>query len=271
MKFGPEPSGEAAGGILVHAQRRDGLNFRKGRVLSDEDARALVAAGIESVTVVRFEAGDEPEDEAAARIAVAASGDGVRRQAAFTGRANLYAEAHGVAVIARERVDALNAIDEAVTIATVPPMAVVQPKQMLATVKIIPFAAPRSAVDAAVAVAAEGAPLVSVAPFAPHRAGLILTRLPGTKESVLEKTAEVLRGRLALYGSTLAQERRCAHEAREIAAAVAELQAAGCAPIGTTVLRGSGPHEEMLDGEHAQRNAELLLSVLTRGDARDVA
>ena len=231
MRFGPETSATVAGALLVHAVRQNGVNFRKGRRLSAEDAEALVAAGIAEVTVVRLEAGDVPEDRAAERIAVAATGAHVSRQAAFTGRANLYAAGYGLAIVDRERVDRLNRIDEAVTIATVAPMAVALEKQMLATVKIIPFAAPEAAVAEAERIAGDGGPLVRIAPFTPHRAGLILTRLPGTKDSVLDKTAEVLRARLEHYGSHLVQERRCAHQADAVGAAVRDLHQAGCSPV----------------------------------------
>ena len=54
----------------------------------------------------------------------------------------------GVAVVDHERIDALNELDESVTVATLPPFARVEPRQMVATVKIIPYAAPRTAVDA---------------------------------------------------------------------------------------------------------------------------
>ena len=46
----------------------------------------------------------------------------------------------------RERVDRLNLVDEAITLGTLPPFTVVEPRQMVATIKIIPFAAPEEAV-----------------------------------------------------------------------------------------------------------------------------
>src|SRR3546814_2838908 len=56
---------------------------------------------------------------------------------------------------------------------------------MLATVKIIPFAAPRTAIERGEALlAATGDALVRVAPFQPRDIGLVLTRVAGTKDSV---------------------------------------------------------------------------------------
>ena len=71
----------------------------------------------------------------------------------------------------RERVDRLNLVDEAITLGTLPPFTVVEPRQMVATIKIIPFAAPEEAVKQCVRVAVNGGPLLRVAPFRPYRWG----------------------------------------------------------------------------------------------------
>ncbi len=231
MFFGPVPTAEAAGAILVHSQATAGRTLKKGRVLSADDVAALADAGIENVIVARLGPDDMPEDEAAGRIAATASGDGVQAQAPFTGRANLYAESGGLAVIDAERVDRLNLLDEAITVATVAPFSPVGPKQMLATVKIIPFAAPREAVRLATEIAGAGGPLVRVAGYRARGAALIMTRLAQTKDSVLDKTARVVADRLATLGGRIAHEIRCAHEQAAIQAAVAEALATGANPV----------------------------------------
>src|SRR5690606_15234017 len=135
MFFGVVPVREAVGGILAHTTGAGSARFRKGRVLSAEDTAALEAAGFTQVHIARLEAGDMAEDEAATRIAEASAGPGARAAAAFTGRANLYAEAAGLARIDIERVHQLNELDEAVTIATVEDYEPIEPGQMLATVR----------------------------------------------------------------------------------------------------------------------------------------
>lgn len=231
MIFGRTSVADAEGAVLVHSVQVDGTRFKKGRKISADDVDRLAAAGIDDIVTVRFEADDIDENEAASRIAAACSGPGTTQQAAFTGRCNLYADGHGIALIDRERIDALNAIDEAVTIATVSPYDVVMPGQMLATIKIIPFAAPADAVTAAEDIARASAAMVGVAAFTPHRAGLVLTRLTDTKDSVLNKTRAVLAERLAKYGSAVHAEVRCAHAAQDIATAITAQRDAGCAPI----------------------------------------
>src|SRR3954471_19927221 len=121
MQFGSLPLGQAEGAILVHGIRAHRRSFKKGRVLARAGLGALAAAGIEQVTAARLEPGDVPEDEAASRIARTLGGDAVRVGAAFTGRANLYAQTAGLVVLDAPRIEAANRIDESVTIATVAP------------------------------------------------------------------------------------------------------------------------------------------------------
>jgi molybdenum cofactor cytidylyltransferase len=233
MKFGPVPTRDAVGAVLAHSVKLPGTppgtpsarSLKKGRVLSEEDVAALADAGMAELVVARLEPDDIAEDEAATVIAAAVAGAHVQRAAAFTGRANLIAETAGVALLDRERLDALNALDESVTIATVPPYEVVEPRQMLATIKIIPFSAPRAVVEACRAIANH--PLVAVAPFVPHRAALIQTVLPGTKPSMLDSTVATTTARLQALGSSLVLERRCPHDTAALAAAIRDLPSDG--------------------------------------------
>ncbi len=230
MFFGTIPVAEATDCILAHSLRFEGGSFKKGRHLSTADIAALTDAGVATVLAARFEDGDVPEDEAADAVARAICGDGAKTSAAFTGRCNLFAGADGVVLVDRAQIDRLNQVHEAITIATLTPFDHVTEGQLLATVKIIPFAAPREALDTCIGLAQDAAP-VALAPITPRRAGLVMTMLSGTKDSVLDKTATVVGARLTQLGSAVGAERRCAHEADAIGAAVGELIAEGCAPI----------------------------------------
>jgi molybdenum cofactor cytidylyltransferase len=230
MHFGPCPIADAEGAILAHSVRTPRGLFRKGRVLAHADIDALREADLHEVTVARLEPGDVGEDDAAARIAKACAGEGVRIGAVFTGRANLYSESHGVAVVDAVRIAALNAIDESITVATIAPMAAVGIRQMLATIKIIPFAAPHPAVEEAERVLAAG-PAIRIAAFKTRRAALISTAMPGAKLALLEKNRAALDARLQALGSSIVFERRVAHRTDAVATALAEASAAGTNPI----------------------------------------
>ena len=230
MQFGTLPTETARGAILAHAARAGAQLFKKGRVLSAEDIAALVGAGVLHVVAARLEESDIGEDEAAARLADRCAGDGTRRAAAFTGRTNIYAQQPGLVVIDQAAVNAFNAIDEAITLATLPPYTRVSPRQMLATVKIIPFAAPRDAVEQAEATLAQG-PAVRVAAFAARRLALISTALPGTRPEIISKNRKALDARVRPLGSEIILERQVSHEPEGLAGAIHEAQGAGCDPI----------------------------------------
>lgn len=220
MKFGDTPLDQAAGAILAHNLKFGGRAFRKGRVLTADDVSALSAAGLANVVTARLEPGDVGEDEAANRIARRLVGAGITAAPAFTGRANLFAESAGLCRVDRAAVDRLNAIDEAVTLATIEPDTVVEPKQMVATVKIIPFAVAGERLTACEKAVADAARPITVAPFVAKRAALIQTELPGFKRSILDKTVEITRARLTALGGSLIGERRVAHETAALTPAI---------------------------------------------------
>jgi molybdenum cofactor cytidylyltransferase len=221
MKFGEIPLSEAEGAILAHSLKLGATVLKKGRVLARADLDAIAAAGLQQIVAARLDPGDIREDAAAARIAAAAAGPNITAATAFTGRANLFAEARGLLVFDRDRLDRLNLVDEAVTLGTLPAFAVVEPRQMVGTVKIIPFAVPETAVAKAADFAAKGEPLLRVAAFAPRNVALIQTRLPGFKESIFDKTRAVTEQRLAALGCRLVSEERCAHTVAELAPRIA--------------------------------------------------
>ena len=229
MKFGETKIEDAEGAILVHSVAVSGGKLKKGRVLSAPDIARLHETNIETVIAARLEDGDVAEDDAASRIAQTVAGGGTERQAPFTGRANLFAAGDGLLVLDSVKIERINHIDEAVTIATLPNHTPVRKGQMLATVKIIPFSAPEAAVSQAEEEAGEFA--LSVAVFRRQRAGLIMTTLPDTKATVLDKTHQVLDDRLNRYGSSIAREQRCPHEQGAIAEAIEKQLADDCSPI----------------------------------------
>ena len=165
MRFGVIALDEAEGAILAHSVKHDGLALRKGRRLSAADLAALRASGVERVTAARLEPEDVHEDEAARLVAKAIAGAEVTVEEPFTGRVNLRAEQAGLVVVDRERIDRLNLVDEAITAATLPEFEPVKPRQMVATVKIIPFAVRREILDACLELTRAGGAMVEVAPY----------------------------------------------------------------------------------------------------------
>ena len=109
---------------------------------------------------------------------------------------NLSAEAPGLLRVDAARIDRLNCIDESLTIGTLPDYAVVAPKDLVATIKVIPFSVPGHVLTVAEALARQGSSPITLHPFQRMRVGLVVTELPGLKDSVTEKTIEITEQRV---------------------------------------------------------------------------
>ncbi|OJY34367.1 MAG: molybdopterin-binding protein [Rhizobiales bacterium 65-9] len=222
MDFAEINTADAEGAIAAHSVRQGDLVIRKGEAITASLVDRLLAENIARVTVARLAADDLNENDVARDLALRAAGDHVRVADPFTGRANLFSLARGVLRVDAAGVDRFNMIDERATIATLAPWKVVEAGEMIATVKIIPFA-----IDAATAMrVSEAAPrLVSVSPFAAKKIGVISTLLPGLKAKTIKKTLQVMEGRLAPAQSSLAWETRVAHDTAALAGALREMSA----------------------------------------------
>jgi molybdenum cofactor cytidylyltransferase len=228
MIFGPTPLEEAKGAILAHSLRLPGRVLKKGTVLDDEAVAALREAGRREVITARLEAGDVPENEAAERLATTLTAPLVARSRAATGRVNLLAETAGLLVLDAKRIDAINAVDESLTVATLPNHTPVTPREMVATIKVIPFAVPGPVLGVAEAVARGGrGPVFAIHPFRPLKVGLVLTELPGIKESVMEGAVEATAARVEALCGTMLPVERVRHEEAPVAEALSRLKRAG--------------------------------------------
>ncbi|MEQ8664090.1 MAG: molybdopterin-binding/glycosyltransferase family 2 protein [Rhodospirillales bacterium] len=217
MKFGTIALEAAEGTILAHSVRTADGAVKKGTRLGAEEIARLATGGVSSIMVAELEDGDVGEDHVASRIASAIAGDGVRVADAFTGRANLFAQADGIATLNSGALNELNLVDPAITIATLPPFTRVAARQMVATVKIIPFAVPQDVVARAEAVAERTRPRVAVQPFQERRVHLVLTRFVHDKDSVLEKRKRAVVERVTSLGGSVAGIQMCAHDVADLA------------------------------------------------------
>jgi molybdenum cofactor cytidylyltransferase len=227
MKFGAVPIADALGATAVHSIRQGDFVLKKGTLIGLAEVSALKAAGVKEITVARLDPGDVSEDQAAADIAAAVKGEGTRADRAFTGRCNLFAERAGVLVVEKSAIDSLNRIDEAITVATLPAYKPVVEGEMIATVKIIPFAVAGSARDQAVAAAAKAKPVIRVALYKLCKVGIVSTLLPGLSPKVIEKTLKITAARIAPAGASIVAERRVPHETSALTRAIDEVLKAG--------------------------------------------
>ena len=226
MKFGLVKSEKALGAILAHSTG----GLKKGRKLVADDLARLKEQGIAEVLAAELTKHDVPEDEAAAAIAKAICGPGISTQSPFTGRGNLHADVGGLVIVDEALLHKLNRVHEAITVATLKSYEVVAPRQMLATVKIIPYAAPAAAMKKVLGLL-KSKKLLHVAAFKELRVGLVITQTRSTKPSLVIKSEKAIAERLVRLGSTLASVAVVAHEIEAVAKAIAAVTARGFSPI----------------------------------------
>lgn len=167
------------GSILARDLTIAGVRWAKGRRLSAEDLLALAAAEPDdAVSVLVQEAGELHEDEAGLRLAAAIAGPGLTLRGPAQSRVDLLAESHGVANVRVADLERVNRIDP-LEVFTVFDGQIVEPGDLVASVKVAPHLVEAATVDAGARLAGFGSnPLVWVAPFVPSRVGVIV------KESV---------------------------------------------------------------------------------------
>jgi molybdenum cofactor cytidylyltransferase len=225
MRFGPVPLAEALGTILAHSAALPEGRLRKGCILGAEEIARLQASGHDKVIVARLDSTDMHEDAAALAIAQALVPDpqaaGLDLRRVGTGRVNLHARTAGVLDLAAAKVDALNAVDPMLTLATVPRWQRLAAGEMAATVKVIAYGVPTASVTAACRV---GADALNLRP--PHltRVALVETH---TDPAARRLAPDAITHRLAALGARLVAHLHSPHREAELAAALASVTDAG--------------------------------------------
>jgi molybdenum cofactor cytidylyltransferase len=227
MKFGPVPLEEARGAIMAHSQRVGERMIRKGSVLDEAALTAMREADRKEVIVARLEPGDVPEDIAADRLAQPLVSPLLARTRAATGRVNLTAEVPGLLRVDTAMINRLNTIDESLTLGTLPDYAIVAPKDLVATVKIIPFSVPGNVLAVAEALIRQAGSPLAVHPFHHLKVGLVVTELPGLKDSVTGKTIAATEQRITQLTGSLLPPLHAPHEETPIGKALESLISQG--------------------------------------------
>lgn len=204
MKFGPQPLEQALGKIMAHnlADDQGKRLLRKGSPLTEEDLEILRGLGRQQVYVAELEPDDVAEDEAARRIARAIAGETIELSGAVTGRTNLLAKAAGVLRVDQTGLGQVNTV-HGVTLATLRSPAVVPARQMVATVKIIPYALPDSALREVERLTEAPGRLIAVEPMSAQQVTLILHGSRRAEGRLREDFIPPLRSRIEAWGSQL--------------------------------------------------------------------
>ena len=217
MKFGPVPVNSALGATLAHSQTLGGKRYRKGQILTEEDINAISNSGIINITVAELESDDIRENDAAQILGNILAGENIRLSIANTGRINLFAASDGLVNFNPEHINAINAVNEGITIATLNLHEKVVLNQIVATIKIIPFAVSLKDLNSVQKLASDHSFLIDILSLRARKVALLQTTLPGIKTKILDKTTAVLDAKLNSLGSQLTIEKKCEHTHNSIA------------------------------------------------------
>lgn len=216
MRFGPVPLDQAEGAILAHSVALPDGRLRKGCVLGPGQIADLRAIGRTEVIAARLDPQDLHEDAAALAIAQALVPDpaaaGLDLRPVGTGRVNLHARAAGVVEILADRVDALNAVDPMITLATVSRWQRLKAGEMAATVKIIAYGVAHASVKAA---CTSGAEALRLRAACLTRVTLVETH---TETNARPLAVDAIGNRLAALGAGLSAHLHSPHREADLAA-----------------------------------------------------
>ena len=190
------------GSILARDLSVGRERWSKGRRLTATDLAALAAADPgEPVSVLIAEGGELHEDDAALRLAAAVAGPGLTIRGPAQSRVDLVAESHGVANVRVADLERVNRIDP-LEVFTVFDGQVVEPGDLVASVKVAPHLVEASTVDAGARLAGFGSnPLVWVAPFVPRRVGVLVKE--SVRPTARERFESSVRAKIEGLGSSI--------------------------------------------------------------------
>lgn len=201
MKFVRVELAEAGSHVLGQNVSKGGRRLvRKGVVLGPGEIDKLRQAQIERVYVAQLEPEDIGEEQAAIRIALAlkkSSGPSVDVTPSRGGRVSIVAQHDGLWCVNSDGLLALNCI-RGLSLATLPNYSRVVAGQLVATLKILPFALPAQAM--AQALEQLNLAPVQVTPWLGLKVCLLVSAQAGREDKLLPAFETALAKRLAGWG-----------------------------------------------------------------------
>ena len=226
-------------GVVLVSDVRDSLGrvvVGRGTLVGDDERVMLEGLPWDSLHVVRPDAGDILEAQAGSRLALAASGSGVRPGEATGGHWPLVSTSRGIVEVRRDALLAVNGSGE-LAVYTVSDGQVVERDEVVARAKIIPFVVEGATLQRGVSAASAAGGVIAVRRFLPARLGVVVLESLGS--SALERFRRALEEKAGWFGSSLLEPCVVARNARSIAAAMEGALTGGAGVVmvaGTTAM-----------------------------------
>ena len=226
------PVEEAVGMVLCQDLTRivpgefKGRAFRKGHVVKKEDIETLLKMGKANLYVWEVEEGFLHENEAARRIAIAASGPGIRLTEPCEGRINLIADRNGLLKINVPALHRINAIDQMV-FGTVHTGQQVMAKRAVAGTRVVPLVIEQKKVEQVEEICRQAFPLVEVKPFVARNIGMVTTGSEIYSGRIVDRFGPVLREKFADLNGSITRQVLTSDDVEMTTNAINELVAEG--------------------------------------------
>ena len=237
------------GAVLV-TDVRDSLGrvvVARGTLVGDDEQIMLEGLPWEFLHVVRPGSGDILEAEAGSRLAIAASGPGVRPGDVAGGHWPLAATSRGIVEVRRDALLAVNGSGE-LAIYTVSDGQVVENEEVVARTKIIPFVVDGATLERGLEAATAAGGVIAVRAFVPARLGVVVLESLGS--SALERFRRALEEKAGWFGSLVLEPCVVARNARSIAAAMEGVVAGGAGIILVAGTMAMDPLDPAFEAVH---------------------
>ena len=200
---------DAVGQVLCHdmtqiipGEYKD-ARFRKGHIVTAADIPVLLSMGKENLYIFELDEGKLHENDAAERMCALCLNEGMSRSEVKEGKIEIFAERDGLFRIDRDKLNAVNAVDE-LMIATRHGDTAVQAGDKLAGTRVIPLVIEESKLLEAEKIAG-GKPMLELLPFKLRRAGVVTTGSEVFHGRIEDKFTPVLEKKLAAFGIAMTE------------------------------------------------------------------
>ncbi|MDD2321203.1 MAG: molybdopterin-binding protein [Geobacteraceae bacterium] len=222
------PVQEAVGKVLFHDITRiapgefKGRAFKKGHIIREEDVPMLMNLGKNNICILDLKDGYVHEDDAAYRIARAASGRGIGLAEAVEGKVKMVAATNGLLKVNVEGLNVINSVEQ-IVLATLHTNQQVVADVPIAGTRIIPLFTDEARILAVEEICCEYFPIMEVVPFRSLKVGLVTTGSEIYHGRISDKFGPVVREKFAAMGSEVFRQILVPDDVAVIVRAIHEL------------------------------------------------
>lgn len=203
-----------------------GVKFKRGHVVTEEDIPELKNIGKDHIFVWEPQTDEVHEEDAAVALCAVLCGENLAQSVPSEGKITVTAAADGLFCIDSAALRAVNSVPD-YTVAVIPNYTPVKAGDTLAGARIVPLVTKRENVDAAVRIAKEHYPVLSVKPFRRLKTGIIITGSEIYYGRIEDAFEPILTEKLRHCGAEKLGCTKCPDDAEMIAAAIAAFQKQG--------------------------------------------